>query len=156
MARWGSLYLVRPDWDGDDETVDEAVVEECDYAKHFLRVAPELWYLAGHEDRAEAIRSLVFRAYERQQRWLTASEIEELLRLLEGVEDALVGSVVDERWRIPPEQLPELRVRTEYLDLNESRGELAVSGVAEGISHVCSLRTILREALARGLLVSLD
>ena len=156
MATWGSLYLVRPDWDGDDESADEAVVEECDYARRFFRVAPELWRVAGHEDRANAIRSLILRAYERPQHWITASEIEELLQLLDGVEDALVGTVVDEHWMLRPEQLPDLRKRTKYLALDEARDERALHGVALGISDIRSLRTILRNARDRGLLIAFD
>ena len=156
MRAWGTIYLVRPEWDGDDEDMDDAVVEEYEPAKSFLEVAPELWRRAGNHERAATIEALVDRVYERQRRWMTASEIEELLQLLEGVEDALVGTVVDEHWMLRPEQVPELRKRTKYLHLDENRGDLAVSGVAAGISDVYSLRAILREALVRGLLISLD
>ena len=156
MSHWGSLYLVRPDWVGDDDDLDQAVVEEYEWAKGFLRVAPELWQLAGYDERAAAIKTLVGKVYDRERYWMTATEIEELLGLLDGIEDALVGTVVDEQWMIQPEQLPRLRVSTKTLDLDEQRGHLALHAVGEGIGHVCSLRAILREARDRGLLVALD
>ncbi|MCG8423131.1 MAG: hypothetical protein MJE77_34950 [Proteobacteria bacterium] len=156
MRAWGSLYLVRPDWDGPEEDRDEAEVEEFEYARRFLRVAPELWRLAGDHERAATIEALIDQVYKRERRWMTASEIEELLQMLNGIEDALVGTVVDEHWMLRPEQVPELRARTNFLHLEESRGELAVSGVASGISDVYSLCAILRKARDRGLLVSLD
>ena len=156
MEPWGTIYLVQPDWDGDDADMDQAAVEAYEPAKSFFDVAIELWQLAGDVDRSATVERLLEQVYSRKRCWMTATEIKEFLRLLEGLEDALVGTVVDENWRVTPEQLPRLRACTETLDLGESRGEAAFSGVAEGIAQVCSLRSILREAVDRGLLISLD
>ncbi|MCG8421408.1 MAG: hypothetical protein MJE77_26110 [Proteobacteria bacterium] len=153
---WGTICLVRPDWDGEDENMDQAVVEAYEPAKSFLEVAPELWRLAGDDERADRIEALVDQVYERDRRWMTAEEIEQLIRWLDGIEAALVGKVVDEQWMVRPDQLPALRAHTKTLDLDERRGELACHAVGEGIGDVCSLRSILREAVDRGLLISLD
>ncbi|MCG8416530.1 MAG: hypothetical protein MJE77_01145 [Proteobacteria bacterium] len=155
-GRGGSIYLVRPDWDGDYENMDQAVVEEYEWARHHLRVAPELWRLAGQDQRAADIKAIIRCVYERDRCWMTSDEIERLLQLLDGLEEALVGTVVDEHWMLRPEQLPKLRARTKHLDLDDKRGELALDAVAEGISDVRSLRAILRDARDRGLLLSLD
>ena len=155
MKPWGTICLVRPDWDGDSEEMDQAVVEAYEPVKSFLDVAPELWRLAGHDERATGIETLVEHVYERERRWMTAPEIEKLLGLLEGLEDALVGEVIDERWMVLPEQLPKLRYRTQSLNLDENRGDRALHAVGEGLYGVMWLQKILQEARDRGLLVSL-
>ncbi|MCG8422161.1 MAG: hypothetical protein MJE77_29920 [Proteobacteria bacterium] len=152
MKLWGTIYLMRPDWDGSDEDIDRAVVEAYEPVKSALDVAMDLWRLAGDHERAAAIEALLEQVYDRDNVTMTKAETEELLRLLDGFEDALFGNVVDkEHWIILPELLPELRACTTYLDLDENNGELGLE-----ISGVLWLQKILREALDRKLLVSLD
>lgn len=156
MKAWGAIFLIRPDWVGNEEDLEQATVETYEPARSFLRVGPELWRLAGNHERATAIETLLERVHERDDVVMTADEIKELLRLLDGIEDALVGRVVDEQWMVQPEQLLDLRSRTKTLDLDERRGHLALHAVGEGMGNICSLRAILREARDRGLLVALD
>lgn len=152
MRAWGAIHLIRPDWVGEDEDRDEAVVESYEPARSFLQVAPELWRLAGDDERAAAIKALFERVYEREPIVMYSAEIEELLGLLDGLQDALIGQVVDEQhWRVRPELLPALRVRTKRLDLDQNEGELGFE-----ISGVSWLQKILREARDQGLWVALD
>jgi hypothetical protein len=155
LRLWGAIHLVRPAWSGPYDEVDEAVVESYEKVQGFFDVAAELWDLAGDHERAGEIRKLVDEAYEREPSFMDDSQVDELLQLLEGIEDALVGTVVDDRWQVRVEQLPELRRRTRHLDLDESRGELAAAGVGEGIGHAVSLRNILLRARALGLWICL-
>ena len=156
MKPWGTIYLMRPDWDGSDEDIDRAVVEAYEPVKSFLDVAIELWRLADDDKRASAIESLLEDVYEREQVIMTTAETNELLQLLEGLEAQLVGKVIDDKWMVQSNRLSELRARTETLNLDESRGHLAVHAVGEGLCGVLWLQKILREALERGLLVSLN
>ena len=152
MRAHGTIYLVRPDWVGEDEDIDQATVKSYESARSFLRVAPELWRLAGNDKCAASIDALLNRLYERDEIVMTAAEIEELLRLLDGIEDALVGTIVDnENWHVLPEMLPGLWTRTKSLHLEDSGGDLAFE-----ISGMSWLRNILREARDKDLLVALD
>ncbi len=152
---WGTLYLVRPDWQGDPDDAAESVVETHRNGPSDMHVAIELWRLAGAEERARRINDLLERVNERDTPVLNATEIDELLVDLEGLEPALKNAVVGADWRIPADRLPELRQRAKLIDLDESRGELADAGVVEGMSRVSALSNILRDARARGLHVVL-
>lgn len=156
MKPRGTIYLIRPDWIGEDEDLEQAVVESYEPVRSYLQVAPELWGLAGDDERAAAIKALLGRVYERDDVVMVTAEIEALLGLLQGLQEALVGTVVDERWMVRPEQLPALRVRTKTLDLDESRGELAVHAVGEALYGVLWLQKILGEARDKGLWIALD
>jgi hypothetical protein len=75
--------------------------------------------------------------------------------LLDEFETTLVGSVVDEKWMIRDEQLPELRARTSF-ELEESRGLAALHAVGEAMSRVCALRVVLEDARAENLRILVD
>ena len=53
------------------------------------------------------------------------------------------------------DQLPVLRARTSF-ELDESRGFEAVYGVAEAMSRVSALRTVLKQAIADKLRIIVD
>jgi hypothetical protein len=157
---WGSLHLVAPDWTGDPDASDaEAVVDSCRYGFSHISVAVELWRLVGDEERAARIESVVSRAFgdsvDTPVGILKTADIEELLGLLEGLQDALRGSVVDARFQVSAAQLPELRRRTTLLNFNEG-DHVAEDGVAEGMGRVTELMMWLRRALDGGLHVAIE
>jgi len=65
----------------------------------------------------------------------------------------------DERARhdyVPAENLPELRSRTQWLNLYDARGVDARGGIWEGVGGVWRLRRVLQQALDNGVHVALD
>jgi hypothetical protein len=155
-----SIYLVLPDWHGDPDDVHESVVETLWNGPTFVKLSRELWRLADREDRAAKIEEVLGRAYEHDDPVMTpvlnTEEIREFYDLLDGLDDALKESLLDDKWQIPPERIEEVRRRTQLLDLDDLEGHRAREGVSEGLSQVHGLRAFLKEALDRGLYVALD
>lgn len=155
---WGTLYLVRHGANFGVDDAAAAVVKPCDYAWSHIDVAKELWHLAGRDDKARAISdllsSVMTRTDGRADGVMVAEEIQVLLGLLDGLDAALRVNVVDAHDMVPPEKLSELRARVELVDLDESRGPLAAFGVSEALGRVGELRSILEEAISRGLGIS--
>jgi hypothetical protein len=107
---WGTWYLVPPGWERPPEDAsDYGFVESFQYGLSYLHAAMELWGLAGDPERIKQIDAVLDRAYQRPEHILQAADIDELIALLEGLEDRLVGTVVDEHRKIRRDQLPELR-----------------------------------------------
>jgi len=151
MSRPDTISLVPPGWDGSGPKI-----EIHQFLKRFFWVAEELWKLTGDDARAAAIGEVLDAAYEREPVLLTTEDVDRMLQLLEGLPEAFVGTIVDEEWRLRPEQLPELRARTKTLDLDERRGDLALAAVGEALSNVGALENVLRKAQKRHLWVSFD
>ncbi len=111
----------------------------------------ELWRLAGREDRASAIDDVITSAYYDEPPRLKQSQIEALRGLLDGLEQALVGTLTDEEHLLSEAKVEELRGHTETLDFAEWRGkEGARYAVQEALIYVDHLRSIANEALAAG------
>lgn len=151
-----SIYLIRPDWQGERDDLHEAVVATLSHGPRYIQIALELWRLVGQEDRAEKIEALVELAHERNYHDLNARQIEQLGALLEGLDDAIKRSWLDDRWQILPHLLSEIRRRTSSLDLDDHQGHLASEGVSEGLASVHDLRDFLKRALDQGLHLALD
>lgn len=151
-----SLYLVIPDWSGDQEDAHESVVGTLRDGPLCLSLAKELWQLAGDGQQAAKIGAVLDKAYDRENRDLRSEEMLELARLLDGLEEALKVDWLDEDLLIRPELLPEVRRRAQLVDVGEERGHLAVYGLAEAISKVDRLRAFLQEGLSKGLNLALD
>lgn len=145
-----TLYLVKPDFAQTQE-----VVRQFDHAGKWIGEAVELMKLAGDDERAKKLDRVWLRAYEREPSFLNTADIEEMLDLIEGLEAKLVGTVVDEEWILREEQLPELRARTSF-ELDESRGSEAIYGVAEAMSRVAALRTVLQGARTDNLYIAVE
>lgn len=141
------LYIGRP-LNDDPEPGDFEVLEEYDIAYGFFEVAQELWRLAGREDRAEAVEDVLLSSVRYKARRLDREHIVALREALEGLEDALKQTVIDEHELLSMDKVNELRGKTGVLDLDESRGELARSAVSEALFYVDHLRRIADEALA--------
>lgn len=151
--RFGTLYLVRPDWPGNSP---DGVVEQFEHGRSHFDVAAELARLAGEDERARRIEEVALRAYGREPHKLNREDIQELLVLLDHLEDKLIGKVVDKDWKIRPDQLPELRKRTKTLELEERRGNDALAGVAEGMIRIGSARYILNRAKDQHLEIGME
>jgi hypothetical protein len=137
-----TFYLAADDF---EQTND--IVRQIDHAGNWVEEAIQLMRVAGEEERANKIDDVWLRAYGRDPHILETVDVKELFELLDGFEARLVGKVVDKEWMIREDQLPELRARTSF-ELGESRGAEAICGVAEAMSRVSALRTILEQAIA--------
>jgi hypothetical protein len=150
-----SIYLIRPDWHGDLEDTEDYVVEALLHGPRYIAVALELWRLADHEEQAAKIKAILRRGCERSGRILYTEEIKEFYDLLDGLDDALKASLLDENWNIPLERLEEVRRRTREIDLGERPQHRSVKGAEEGLSEVHGLRDFLKQALDQNLHVAL-
>lgn len=140
-----TFYLTNDDF---EQTND--IVRQIEHAGNWVEEAIQLMRIAGEAERANKIEDVWLRAYGRDPHILEIVDVKELAELLDGFEARLVGKVVDEEWMIRKDQLPVLRARTS-LELDESRGSEAIYGVAEAMSRVSVLRTVLEQAIADGL-----
>jgi hypothetical protein len=140
-----TFYLAKDDF---EQTND--IVRQIDHAGNWLEEAIQLLRVAGEAERANKIDDVWLRAYGRDPHILETVDVKALIELLDGFEASLVGKIVDEEWMIREDQLPVLRERTS-LELGESRGAEAIYGVAEAMSRVSALRTVLEQAMADGL-----
>jgi len=146
----GTICLIRPDA-GTYEDPSEAVVADFEGAGNLIDLSAELWRLVDAEDRAQKIEALLERAYSAKPYGLDDSGIGELLRLTDGLDEALRENVVDQDLRVSADRLPDLRRSTEWLDVDERRSELARHAVGEGLAGVVALRNILKRARAQKL-----
>jgi hypothetical protein len=154
---WGTWWLVPPGWQRQpDDVVDDGIVESFEYAQSYLQAAIELWDLAGDVGRGKQIVEVLNRAYRRPEHILNATDIDELLALLDGLEDRLIGTVVDERRKIRRDQLPELRRRTTMFDLDEIPGYVVENALLEGIGRAEAVRDNLQHAREAGLEILLS
>jgi len=140
----------------DTDPPDVDVIESYPKAYGFLQVAMELWTLAGRADRASAIQDVITSRVDYKPRRLERPQIEVLRHLLDGLEEALVGSLTDEQHMLSAAKVEELRGHTETLDVDESRGDLTRHAVDEALIYVHHLRTIADEALAAGASILFD
>lgn len=145
------LHIGRP---LENEPDEFDVIDSYDKAYGNLVLARELWRLAGRDDRAEAIEDVILDAHDHKPPRLDREHIVALRNALEGLEDALVGPVIDEQHMLSMDKVNELRSRPEVLDLHEvmdldeSRGDLAREAVMEALIYIDNLRGIVDEALA--------
>jgi len=153
----GTWYLVPPGWQRPPEDAsDYGFVESFEYGRSHLRAAMELWDLAGDPGRGKQIEEVLNRAWRRPEPILNAADIDELIALLDGLEDRLVGTVVDERFKTRADQLPELRRRTTMFDLEERPGFDVENSIGEGIGRAQAALENLRHARGAGLEILLD
>src|SRR5687767_10190462 len=107
---YGTLYLVRPDSEPDDQ---DAVVDAIERVRSAIDVAKELWQIAGRPDRAADIKRAIDDGYEPEGCLIRTPTIEELLRLTDGLEDAVrVGVPLDAEGKVSTAKLSELRHTT--------------------------------------------
>lgn len=143
-----SLYLIRPIVQADDE-ID--IVDEFPKYYPIFAGAAELWMLAGYPDRAKQVDAIVTSTYERSPYRMVPEDMKRMLSALEGMETAAMGALTGPDLLIPSHRIEELRQRSDYLELEESRGEAARHALDEALHDVDRLRHLLRRAIAEGL-----
>jgi hypothetical protein len=122
----------------------------------YFALAAELWRLAGRPERGSAIEEAVSHAYDYDVPLLTTPDIENLLESLSGIDETVYGALTNESHEIPVEKLPELRTRTQLLDIGEYRGNDAVFAVQEALIDVHNLASALRSARDQGAHITFD
>jgi hypothetical protein len=157
-----SFYEMRPfepgrpfDLDEDGNPVTEEVVDTFEEGWPALEVASQLWGLLD-DPRQKATKALGERldvAAQREERPIRfkAADLDEAIGLLSGLEDALVGKVIDQDWTFAIDRLEEIRRRAPSLDLSPSRpdGDI-IHAVGEGLWLTIALSNFLKQARANG------
>lgn len=166
-----TLYAIRPGsetGDLDDTEVvrqppsaesleDVEVVDEFRYGWGFLEQAITLWRLVDNA-RADEIKSVVERASlaagDGELR-LYRPDLEELVRLLTGIENAIIeAKIVDQHWRVPVERLEDLAKRVPAMDLTTDRPlHSRTSALGEVMINAVFLRSFLSDAVRTGCVV---
>jgi hypothetical protein len=152
----GTIYLIDPNWHGDPDDQHEAVVKSFNHGRHYIGMAIELWMIAGNEEVSKRLRGLLHLAFERENRALSNTEIDEMIQIIADLDQSLLNNVVDEHWQVPKERLGDLRARCTLIDLDDEGGHIAADGVQEAMSHVYELREFLEEGKKSGLHLALD
>jgi len=111
----------------------------------------------GEVERSRCIRALQIGAYERDAPFrLEPAEIEEMIVLFEGLEERLVGTVVDEDWRLPLDKVEEMTRTLKTIEFSPTRSRQEQrSAVGEAMICVSALAQ-LPARHCRGLRVHRD
>lgn len=154
-----TLYAIRPTPGTDFLDEDAEVVDQSRYGWQFLEQAVTLWRLVD-DSRADEIEAIIDRATlaagDGELRF-SRSELEDLVRLLTGIEDAIIeAGIVDQHWRVPAERLEELAKRVPAMDLTTDRPLHArTSALGEVMMNAVFLRNFLSDAMNTGCVVVL-
>jgi hypothetical protein len=152
MMRRTPLHIARV---SNDDPPKIEVLDSNEIARGYLDVAMELWRLAGHEDRASAIQELIYSAQDFEPpRWMRA-QITELRALLDGIEQALVGTVTDEHHLLSPEKAEEIR-GVEVLEIGAFPGADPRYAIQSALIYIFHLRNLADEALANDASILFD
>lgn len=153
-----TLYAIRPEPDV-DSLDDGEVVAQSRYGWQFLEQSVTLWRLvdARRGDEVERIIDRAAAAAGDGELRFYRQDIDELVRLLSGIEDAIAAAgIVDQHWRVPAEQLEELAKRVPAMDLTTERSlDDKTHALAEVMINAVSLRNFLLNALDAGCVVAL-
>jgi hypothetical protein len=153
-----TLYALRPE--PSTESLDDAeVVDQSQYGWLFLEQAVTLWRLVDSA-RADELQAVIDRAAaaagDGELRFYSA-DLEDLLRLLAGIENAIVErGIVDQHWRVPAERLEELAKQVPAMDLTTDRPiHSKTNALAEVMMNAIFLRNFLSDAVKNGCVVVL-
>lgn len=151
-----TLYAIRPD-PATGALDDAEVVNQSKHGWDFLKQTIALWQLidAARADEIETIIDRVVQAAGDEEVRIGTNDLRELVRLISGVEEALiVAGIVDEHWRVPPERLEELAARVPAMDLETERSlKSKTSALGEVMSNAISIRNFLNNAVNAGCIV---
>lgn len=154
-----TLYAIRPVSGTDSLDEDAEVVDQSRYGWQFLEQAVTLWRLVdnGRADEIEAIIDRATRTAGDGELRFYHSDLDELVRLLTGIENAIItAGIVDQHWRIPPDRLEELAKRVPAMDLTTDRPLHAkTSALGEVMMNAVFLRNFLSDAAKTGCVVVL-
>lgn len=152
-----TLYALRPD--PLTGSLDDAeVIDEFEYGWQFLEQAITLWRLVDNHraDQIKAIKDRAALSAPEESRFDT-EDLRELVRLLTGVEDAIVAAgIVDGHWRVPADRLVELAKQVPAMDLMTERSlKSKTNALGEVMSNAISIRNFLSDTVAAGCVVVL-
>jgi hypothetical protein len=154
-----TLYAIRPVPGTDSLDEDAEVVDQSRYGWQFLEQAVTLWRLveSGRADEIEAIIVRATLAAGDGELRFYRPELEGLVRLLTGIENAIIeAGIVDQHWRVPAERLEELAKRVPAMDLRTDRPLHAkTSALGEVMMNAVFLRNFLSDAVNAGCVVAL-
>jgi hypothetical protein len=138
---------------------DAEVIDRSRYGWEFLEQTIALWRLVDPA-RADAIAAIKDRASDASDEYtrFTGDDLAALVRLIDGVDDAIVSAgIVDRDWRVPPERLEDLARQVPSMDLTTKRSlESKTHALGEVMINAVSLRNFLSEALGAGCVVVHD
>jgi len=152
-----TLYALRPD-PSTGSLEGAEVVDEFKHGWQFLEQAITLWRLVD-EDRADRIKAIKDRAAlaAPEESRFYPEDLHELVRLLAGVDDAIVGAgIVDRHWRVTADRLDELARRVPGMDLKTERSlDDKTHALGEVMINAVSIRNFLSNAVNAGCVVVL-
>jgi ATP phosphoribosyltransferase len=153
-----TLYALRPD--PVTGSFDDAhVVDQFQYGWEFLEQAITVWRLVDNAraDQIEVIKSRASEAAGDGEIRFYAEDLHELVRLLEGVDEAIIAAgIVDCHWRVPADRLGELAKRVPAMDLKTERSLASkTSALGEVMINAVSIRNFLSDAVNAGCIVVL-
>ncbi|HEX3475275.1 MAG TPA: hypothetical protein VHT91_09655 [Kofleriaceae bacterium] len=151
------LYALRPD-PATGSLEDAEVVDESKYGWQFLEQGITLWRLVDKDraDQIKAIKDRAARSAPEESRFYT-EDLRALVRLLTGVEDAIIAAgIVDGHWRVPANRLEELARQVPAMDLTTERSlKSKTNALGEVMSNAISIRNFLSSAVNAGCVVVL-
>ena len=153
-----TLYAIRPVL-GTDSLEDAEVVSQSKYGWEFLKQAITLWRLVDNAraSEIEAIKDRLLRTAPDEELRIETDDLHKLVRLLTGVDDAIVAAgIVDQHWSAPADRLEELAKRVPAMDLTTERSlDDKTHALAEVMINAVSIRNFLSNAVDAGCVVAL-
>jgi hypothetical protein len=153
-----TLYALRPA-PGAESLDDAEVIDQSRNGWEFLEQAVSLWRLVdnAHADEMEAIIDRASRAAGDGELRFYRQDLEDLVRLLMGIENAIIDArIVDQHWRVPAERLEELAKRVPAMDLTTERPlRSKTNALGEEMMNAIFLRNFLSDAVNAGSIVAL-
>lgn len=154
-----TLYAIRPILGDAPLSEDAEVVDQLQYGWQFLEQAITVWRLVdkNRADEIETTKERASLAAGDGEIRLYAGDLRELVRLLTGVDDAIIAAgIVDRHWRVPADRLAELAKQVPAMDLTTERSlSSKTSALGEIMINAVSIRNFLSNALDAGCVVVL-
>lgn len=153
-----TLYAIRPDA-GTGSLDDAEVIDQLAHGWQFLEQAITVWRLVDKEraEEIEATKNRISLAAGDGEIRFYAEELRTLVRLLTGIDDAVVAAgIVDRQWRVPADRLEGLVKQVPAMDLTTERSlKSKTSALGEVMINAISIRNFLSNALEAGWIVVL-
>ncbi len=154
---WGSIFYVPRDWDGNEDTLHEVVVESHVRQTSSFGKAKALWLIAGREDKAASIDRILNRTYrESRPKVLNEQDILELEEAFAGLEKSLDAK--DPQWgrTLSEAEAADLQARYPVLGLEAIKNLIVRYSLYSHLAEARALIELLQAARVRGLDVYFD